>query len=104
MSDLKIKSQWLTTLLERLGMKPKSDGVEREILKHEKTNSQTNGKNVSSPHDSLNSNEIAAALIRENDRPPVMPTLTKPCDDPSPVEGQRSVNELAYDNDVRRLI
>ena len=44
MSDLKIKSQWLTTLLERLGMKPKSDGVEREILKHEKTNSQTNGK------------------------------------------------------------
>lgn len=46
MSDLKIKSQWLTTLLERLGMKPKSDGVEREILKHEKLTLKPTEKRV----------------------------------------------------------
>lgn len=103
MSELKIKSQWLTALLERLGVKPKSDGGVRDDLSLTNIDENLDDVQQHRTDDPKKWSPNVANLPQKN-RPPVMPTLTIPCDDPSPVEGQRSVNELAYDYDVRRLI
>lgn len=104
MNDLKIKKQWLMTLLERLGVKPKSDGVVRDMQNLEKKETTQNEQNESRRSETQEPDSVGKALLQKNERIPIMPTLTKPCEDPSPVEGQRSVNEQAYDYDVRRLI
>lgn len=103
MNNLKMKHQWLS-LLSRLGIKPKSVGVERDNRTQKQMGIVPSGQNVSRHRDAKESDSIVPVFFQNDDRPLVMPTLTRPSEDPSPVEGQRSVNEQAYDYDVRKLI
>ncbi len=103
MSNFMMKHQWFS-LLSRLGRKPKSDGVERDNQTQKHVEITQDGHSESRRSKMKESESAVADLHKKNDRPPVMPTRTKPSEDPSPVEGQRSVNEEAYDYDVRRLI
>lgn len=103
MNNFKMKHQWLSLLLG-LGRKPKADGVEWDDRTQKHVEIAQDGQSEPRRSNMNESDSAVADLHKKNDRPPVMPTRTKPFEDPFPVEGQRSVNEEAYDYDVRRLI
>ena len=102
MNNLKIKHHWLSWL-SKPGKKTNSVGAERDNRMQEQSQTLQNELNEPSCPETSKSDADGADLMHKNQLP-IRPTLTKPCEDPSPVEGQRSVNELAYDSDVRKLI